>query len=58
MSFLLKEQVGMLGIALFNGIFVIPSVRRYYRQATSLRLQKEDPSHYVRLYSNVVLLRF
>lgn len=47
MSFLLKEQVGMVAIALLNGFFVYPHLKNSYRQFYSLRLPQGDPTHFV-----------
>jgi hypothetical protein len=47
MSFLLKEQVGIIAIALLNGIFVYPSVKSAHRKFYSLKLPQGDPTHFV-----------
>jgi hypothetical protein len=52
MSFLLKEQVGIITIALLNGIFVYPSVKSTYRKFYSLKIPQGDPTHFVCNFSS------
>ena len=47
MSFAFKQHAGVFGIAIFNGIFVYPYLKRYYRNFYSMNLQAGDPTHYV-----------
>jgi Cyclophilin type peptidyl-prolyl cis-trans isomerase/CLD len=36
----------MIVIALFNGYFVYPYIKHYYRKFNSLRLPRGDPTHF------------
>ena len=47
MSFLVKEQAGVVAIAVFNVLFIYPEIKRLYRKFYSLVLHPQDPSHYV-----------
>jgi len=42
--------LGVSVIAIFNGIYVYPYVRKAYKQYYSLK--GADPTHYVRLINN------
>lgn len=45
MNFALREQLLIMGVAVFNGVFVYPYVKKAYRQFYTLR---EKPTHFVR----------
>ena len=47
MSHTFRQHAGVFGIAIFNGIFVYPYVKNFYRKYYSVRLQAGDPTHYV-----------
>ena len=49
MSYLLKEKVGFIGIALVNGLFVYPKLKQMHRDFYSIPLHPEDPTHFVSL---------
>ena len=57
MSFRLKESVGVCAIALLNGYFVYPRVKKLYRSHYSLRLLPGDPTHFVSINSANELAR-
>ena len=44
MSFVFKEQVAILGVAVFNGIFIYPLIKKAYRNFYTIRAK---PTHYV-----------
>lgn len=45
-AFVYKEQMAIIGVAFLNGIFIYPYLKRFYRQAYSV---KAVPTHFVSL---------
>jgi len=46
MSYAFRQHAGIFSIAIFNGIFVYPYLKSYYRKYYSVRLQPGDPTHF------------
>ena len=46
MDLKLKQQLGVMGIALINSVWIYPTIKTYYRRFNALPLQDGDPTHY------------
>jgi hypothetical protein len=49
MSFEFKQSLGIVAIALGNGVFTYPYIKKYYRKFYSISIPAEDPTHFVSL---------
>jgi len=56
MSYAFRQHAGVFGIAIFNGYFVYPYVKNFYRKYYSVRLQPGDPTHYVSQHKSLKFL--
>ena len=47
MSFEFRKQAGLIAIALVNGLYVYPEMKRIYQRRYSVKMHDGDPTHYV-----------
>ena len=47
MSFEFRRQAGLVAIALANGLYVYPEMKKIYQRQYSIKMHPGDPTHYV-----------